>query len=674
MLHELIHAGNAWDTAVNEVFSIVELDEKRYENSTYCSPASPSSPTSPLRISLQTTLHTTTNQCDNIRQLLSAVTCPTSLSQLSEMYAPPSPSASPLRQTFTGSSSGRPTSFPDRTLRSDIEEEKENKRATWNGSYTSLAFSGKDRRKEKRRSDLSAILQPPASAPATPSLGNVVEEDGQEGNAEVEADGEAELGDEYFGKDALGLRRRRRAGGINSMIAMSTPPPSAPPSPLSPRYQAQLQPEPRRRTTSLTKRRSMASLSTSLPAGSRYTLMPAARHPLSLTSIHTSLQNALAAKRYACAHLLALRFQDEDEAYWEDVKSVVSLLKSTFEDASERLGEALQQTYDRRARDGSMTPLSTHSRVVSLEDTPRKSRAQAEKERTAMVMEDLLAVPSFAPMPSQLTRFATHAETISTALGDARVHLEECMVSLRAVEPQVQSEEETEVPGQLPPALEAYERLRRELGLALRECERGRERLLDLLTPRRPARAEESDEADDLPALGPDVGSDESDKHDSMTPLVPPGSAELVAVVDPETLGREDALDDVTSHLLLGTSSQHLPPPGIEQVYESDSVDRAAFTREKSKLSREERIRLMKERREKAGSLYLRPSSVDEAQESPTADQWGPGGDVVQELKDVIWQVGEKRRKIGEGHRSLPSLPEATSTPGLDDKESRTLS
>jgi len=291
-----------------------------------------------------------------------------------------------------------------------------------------------------------------------------------------------------------------------------------------------------------------------------------------------------------------------------------------------------------------------------------------------MVVGDLLAVPSYAPMPSQLTRFAAHVDTISTALSDAREHLEECMVSLRSVGLQIHSEEEeAQVSGQTPPALEAYERLRRELGLALRECERGRERLLDILAPPRAAHAEESDEADDMPALGPDAGSDDSDKHDSMTPLVPSGSAELVAVVDPETLGKEDALDDVTSHLLLGTSSQHLPPPGIEQVFESDVVERVPFTRERSKLSREERIRLMKERREKTGSLHLSTSIISESESSPPVERWGPGGDVVQELKDVIWQVGEKRRKISEGHRSSPSLPEAPPTPEHDE-EIRTLS
>ena len=75
-------------------------------------------------------------------------------------------------------------------------------------------------------------------------------------------------------------------------------------------------------------------------------------------------------------------------------------------------------------------------------------------------------------------------------------------------------------------------------------------------------------------------------------------------------------------------------PPGVEQVFESD-VQVGVYTRERSKLPREERIKLAKARREQ---------QADE--ERPEAEKWGPGGEVVQELKDVIWKVGERRRKM----------------------------
>ena len=34
--------------------------------------------------------------------------------------------------------------------------------------------------------------------------------------------------------------------------------------------------------------------------------------------------------------------------------------------------------------------------------------------------------------------------------------------------------------------------------------------------------------------------------------------------------------------------------------------------------------------------------------ERPGRERWGPGGEVVQELKDVIWKVGEKKRKMSQ--------------------------
>ncbi|THH15524.1 hypothetical protein EW146_g4961, partial [Bondarzewia mesenterica] len=85
-----------------------------------------------------------------------------------------------------------------------------------------------------------------------------------------------------------------------------------------------------------------------------------------------------------------------------------------------------------------------------------------------------------------------------------------------------------------------------------------------------------------------------------------------------------------------------------------------AFTRERSKLTREERIRVAKARRERAsmssGGVGL-GIGIGTAEDDGTMDasrvsgreRWGPGGDVVQELKDVIWKVGEKRRRMTEG-------------------------
>jgi len=186
--------------------------------------------------------------------------------------------------------------------------------------------------------------------------------------------------------------------------------------------------------------------------------------------------------------------------------------------------------------------------------------------------------------------------------------------------------------------------------------------LLDIISPPDPHDDGDGDDSvDDLPSLGPDA-SDDSDKADSMLPFDEeveherPGSYTMVAAD-----GAEGALDDATPHLLFTASPQHLPPPGIEQVFEADTGNEVAFTRERSKLTREERIKLVKTIRESSGSGSLgvgHGAGLDSTQspEKPyvaEGEKWGPGGEVVQELKDVIWKVGERRRRMGTS--SLPS-------------------
>jgi hypothetical protein len=88
----------------------------------------------------------------------------------------------------------------------------------------------------------------------------------------------------------------------------------------------------------------------SLSPSSRFTLLQTSRHPLSISALNLALQGALSAKRYTCSHLLALRFEEEEE-YWEDVRSVMTLLTTSLADATERLMEALDEAERRRIKD-----------------------------------------------------------------------------------------------------------------------------------------------------------------------------------------------------------------------------------------------------------------------------------------------------------------------------------
>ncbi|KAF9233746.1 hypothetical protein BU15DRAFT_66316 [Melanogaster broomeanus] len=658
-LHNLVSAGQLWDSMIDDTFIMLENEER----SIFYRPTSPLTPSSSLRVALSTSLLTTQTQCDNVRQLLSAITSPTELAQLSEMYAPPSP----MKPSFSRSSdSQRPLSHPGSRQRTSSIADLMKKRTTWNGSYAALALAGSPpasqlaQRREKRRSDLSALLdtaisptparQSSRSTPATPlqPLPDVSEEDVMLTADSSFAGGD---GDESFGTAALGLHRNHVSGGLRAFELSQR---SAP---------------------ALLMRGNSWKRRTTMSPASKYTSMQTTRHPLSLSALRQSLQSAVASKRFACSHLLALRFEDhEDEVYWEDVRSVMSLLTSTLVDASSRLSEALEDVEEQRLKMDYST-----SESASGTNTP-SSLACSPPARTLPLSQTIEQIVSFAPTPSHLTRFAAHVDAISSALNDARDQLEQCVVSLkeeRSLHSPARSSHSSNPSSSSSfmgggngaatgagdtsehPAIQAYERLRRELGLALRECERGRERLLGIVSPPTPP-TEDAD--DDLLALGPDSGNgdDEAEKHGGDTSALPVELGSDADVVSPE--GENIDPDDVTSHLLLTTSVQHLPRPGIEQVFEADTGSVGTFSRERSKLSREERIQLMKTRRTSAGRTGHDPF-LDSPSPSPKIERWGPGGEVVQELKDVIWKVGERRRKMTETQfrgvvsNALPSLP-----------------
>ncbi|KIM39660.1 hypothetical protein M413DRAFT_447124 [Hebeloma cylindrosporum] len=657
-LDDLVAVNKAWECVVQEAASHLDNEDRNILSGS----SSPSTP-SPIRVALYSCLETTHTQCDNIRHLFSALTLPTELLQLSEMYAPPSP----IKSGFTPETSTRPFSFPSPRLSSPPQPTTpENKRATWNGSYASLAYAGSptnaiSRRRDKHRTHLSDVFGgATSSAPTTPlprtpgpSLPDVAEDDNEQQPSTSSTSTFSPL-PSSFGSAALDLQRNRKSDG---MEAFQIPP--------SNYFTTDLR-TPRSARNSL--------FFSTISASSKFTSVQPARHPLSYSSLTHSLQGALAAKRYACSHLLALRFGDEeDEGYWEDVRSVMGLLTSALADSCSRLSEALDEVENQKLQDQHPTPETSHSTIPENDIPEVTLKDQDSYKRPSRI--------SFAPMPSHLSRFAAHIAAISSALDDAREHLDQCVSSLKSdpmpsssstssrslrhsrslsklLSPNPREEPEVEAPR----ALQAYERLRRELGLALRECERGKERLLEIVNP--PPIPSDDEDFDDLPGLGHD-GSDDSDKPDPNSPSEDEAEAAALAASNtgrfPAALvnaeggeGEGNILDDATSHLLLTTSTKHLPLPGIEEVFEADTGAKVAFSRERSRLSREERIKLAKARRESGQGLAIGPGSVsgdgDVGMEpgSVGIEKWGPGGEVVQELKDVIWKVGERRRKMAD--------------------------
>ncbi|KDR80851.1 hypothetical protein GALMADRAFT_91528 [Galerina marginata CBS 339.88] len=661
-LDDLIAANEMWESVVQDAVTVLDKEEHNLLHST-----SGSSPPSPIRVALHSCLQGAHTQSDNIRHLFSALTSPADLSQLSEMYAPPSP----ILSGFALETSSRPFSFPSPRLQSTVlhtPTTPENKRSTWNGSYSSLAYAGSPtssllRRRDKRdkhRVNLSDVFKPgTSSAPTTPSLHNplsplheIPEHSKSDEPASSTSQSFSPL-PSHFGAAALDLKRKQKSGGMEAFRESNN-------------YFA----------SDIRSPRSARNNMFSPTMSSKFTSPLPARHPLSYAALTGSLQAALAAKRYACSHLLALRFaDDDDEGYWEDVRSVMGLLTGALTDGFSRLSEALDEVEEQNLRDQNPTPDTSISLQPEADDVKVEVSEQESNTRRKHGGDI-----SFAPMPSHVSRFAAHVAAISSALDDARDDLEQCVDALksdsapsntsgssrrlrhstsfsRAVSSAANQDAEEEEPR----ALQAYERLRRELGVALRECERGRERLLELVYPPL-ILSDEEEEFDDLPSLGHD-GSDDSDKPDPNIPSsedeadLSTNAARLATSVVNNESGEGAPVDDASPHLLLATSSLHLPRPGIEEVFEADTGAKVLFSREKSKLSREERIKLAKARRESGLGLANGVSASDGAEPvKMSMEKWGPGGEVVQELKDVIWKVSERKRKM-TGHPQADAAP-----------------
>lgn len=525
--------------------------------------------------------------------------------------------------------------------------------------------------------------------------------------------------EDRFGHAALNVRRKHMSGGLEAFRRMGYNPVGS------------SRPSPRHQTSSLS-------------PSSKFTLLQTSRHPLSISALNLALQGALSAKRYTCSHLLALRFEEEEE-YWEDVRSVMALLTTSLVDATERLIDALDEAEKRRikdetpslpslSREASASPsnpaTSPPQRTIPLQSHPRSpsitvplhshSHSQTQSYPQPLYLpQSLTPIPhhlrslsastsssvppisndsdfptiakakhpfrsieqmmSYAPLPSHLMRFAAHVDGLTCALNAARDNLEQCITALRdtasgknrdPISPDVSLDDPFADPQPRGPfsvttnttdAIEAYERVRKELGLAFRECERGRDHLLHhvrQLTIPPPQEIEDifsGSDMEEAPPLGHDNGTDESiEERGSMTVGALLQTSMLVANV---SLGLEDGDDSLERHL---ESRLEDPRPkfiGVEEVFEADTEDLGGFKRERSKLTREERIALAKAQRERKelglSSTNGWASDLAETQDKKTNGGVGPGVEVVQELKDVIWRVGERRRKIAEQQLSI---------------------
>lgn len=290
-------------------------------------------------------------------------------------------------------------------------------------------------------------------------------------------------------------------------------------------------------------------------------------------------------------------------------------------------------------------------------------------------------------MPTDLAQFAAHMDTMSKSIITAQKELRVCLDALQSpptspedAEPVADGCDREELTQQV---MNAYARLRIELGTALRECERGRSPLTATLQ---------------VNALPESIVEEDTELGPVHTPgPAPPSPAlshsslglntELEIEVDTSTPPQlnldvfdqfiysrrvENSIATPSQPSLGGSSKNPFAHPDPEQVYEATIPPVTMQLREKSKLSRAERIRQMRERRAAGGATVLSDipgSSSDERASEKNGKsgrgQMGPGGDVVQELRSVINLVSERRRGQGTsaGSSTNGSSSLATSSP-----------
>ncbi|KAG8836033.1 hypothetical protein FRC17_010497 [Serendipita sp. 399] len=563
VLQHLVDTDSAWESAIGEAMELLRRDE-----------ASALGPSiqwqTPLRVALQSSLQAITTQADRVRQLFSPLANPTELAQMTEMYAPPSP-------TTTHHSIASPN-----PIRKSVSSSKLDKRITWSGALSKTPAGRSPATPNTPESPIPPVPQLPS--PGTPF--------GVE--------------DTPFGTLTLDLERSNRA------------------------YQRY----------SFASPRSLRSLRTS-PSGSKFTTLQSMRNPLSTNSLDAALHAALSSKRFACAHLLALRFDEgEDDLYWEDVRSVIGLFSSSLEDETSRLSEAMDEWHRSRQRDARP---SVNSTPIPASPTPLPPRKR----------QDTL---SFAPRSSDMAKFTSHMDAITGALNRAFDELEKCVGALRLREASVPLEEEvgaehSEFASRT--ALESYDTLRRELGLALRECERARcplSLVMDNSTGSSSDQEVVYSPPDQQEAITPER-KDDSFLLESPT-RAGAGSPPPAYV----SRGPSQIVDDVTAHLLAGATAMHLPPLGMDRVFEAESGPVVKpFRRERSTLSRQERIALAQVKRKSTQLQNISSSPLGDShkQNHPTV----VSSELMQELKEVIHRVNERKQRM--------VLPSAHSEPQL---------
>ena len=335
--------------------------------------------------------------------------------------------------------------------------------------------------------------------------------------------------------------------------------------------------------------------------------------PLTLPALKAScLGLHLRRRRLACC-LLGLKFETRDDEYWGEVQTV--------------LGELCVAVNEERAKLDRAVCRAKEQTEVTLQEDVESTGPPWMSKSSIDVLGD------FAPRTSDESLLLERIETIQSAITRAWEHL-------AAVKMDV-SRSRTNGIGMK----HRWGKVREEMGTMIRDWDRGKDLVsqLDRISlPTEDTALETSlatlRESREMPSTKnnlPEFIQAWSEDTDNSP------STSLETIPNPASLDGQDEPE-------LG---EMLPPPGVDIVFESDVL---AVQYAKSSLTRDERIRLAKEARERSTTLGQIPKLGGSQREELESDEQGEEarkrtGDMVDELKGMIGLIRRRKGVVEDG-------------------------
>ncbi|KAK8853101.1 hypothetical protein IAR55_003802 [Kwoniella newhampshirensis] len=408
----------------------------------------------------------------------------------------------------------------------------------------------------------------------------------------------------------------------------------------------------------LDERSSLGAVTLLSPASSVHRRRVESVSPLTTPALTAScLGIHLKRRRLACC-LLGLQFSGIDRAYWKEVKETLEAMTA---------GMVKERTVlERVLREAEREALLAQELNTIVSPGFQRGSERVGGQSTFSLPDILNGTKDFAPRTSDEAIVVEQVDRIAATLVKA-------WSDLRSVSEGLQKKDEHSDGG-----FEAWGNIRERLGEMVRDWDRGREAIARIQAGNPTHEAEIHVETgrqrvgEDLPEF---LKAWEESSRDT--------SLDTSRTVFDNDLAESALVDDAEVY----EKTEKLPPAGKDTVFESVSLipiqsEHKALL---SKLSREERIVLMREARDRGLSVEIlhrgRNGGEVNMAEEVDKEMRKKGGEVVDELRGVI---GVIRRMKGEGEGEEKQTSSGTEAPyehglnwkaglgkGITDKETR---